>query len=244
MLAVSMPNFPTSAPLVETATKCFATARSSPSVRSVHFGNHVLAVDENRLVAGRPEGHVQHRAVLGDVDLLAAEHGVDALAQPGLLGEVDEETERLVGHAVLRVVEVEAHALDRQALAATRVVGEELAEMDVAHLRVMLAQRFPGSIRHLISSPAQPAFLRVLLLSTRHARSSFHEPTKEAAPSRWSSAASAFTSTPACAKRPRTSSASPPSCGSMAPMSPWSASASSVFSGMVFTEWGAASDFT
>src|SRR5712664_434834 len=107
----------------------------------VHFGDHVLAVDENRLVAGRPEGHVEHRAVLGHVDLLAAEHGVDALAQPGLLGELDEETERLVGHAVLRVVEVQADALDRQALAATRVVGEELAEMDVADPRVMVAQR-------------------------------------------------------------------------------------------------------
>src|SRR2546429_7007587 len=36
MLAVSMPNFATSAALVDTATKCLATARSSRSVRSVH----------------------------------------------------------------------------------------------------------------------------------------------------------------------------------------------------------------
>ena len=33
MLAVSMPNFATSSALVETATKCFATACSSPSAR-------------------------------------------------------------------------------------------------------------------------------------------------------------------------------------------------------------------
>ena len=33
MLAVSMPNFATSAALVETATKCLATACSSPSAR-------------------------------------------------------------------------------------------------------------------------------------------------------------------------------------------------------------------
>src|SRR5438552_2832896 len=210
----------------------------------VHLRDHVLAVDDDRLVAWRPERHVEHRAVLCHVDLLAAEHGVDAFTEPGLLSESEKERERLVGDAVLRVVEVQADALDRQALAATRVVGEELAEMDVADLGVMVAQRLPGSIRHLISSPAQPAFLRVWLLSTRHARSSFHEATKAAAPSRWSSVASAFTSTPALAKRPRTSSASPPSWGSMAPISPWSASASSVFSGMVFTEWGAASDFT
>jgi len=36
MLAVSMPNLETSAALVDTATKCFATARSSPSACSVH----------------------------------------------------------------------------------------------------------------------------------------------------------------------------------------------------------------
>ena len=167
-----------------------------------------------------------------------------------LLGEPKEEAEGVLGHAVLRVVEVQAHAFDRETLTATRIVGEELAEVDVPDLRVMVAESLPGGAvgerngRHVISSPAQPAFLRVWLLSTRHASSSVHEVTKAAAPSRWSSAASTFTSTPVWAKRSRTSSASPPSCGSMAPISPWSASASRVFSGMVFTECGAASDFT
>ena len=33
----------------------------------------------------RPQRDVQHGAVLGDVDLLAAEHGVDARAQAGFL---------------------------------------------------------------------------------------------------------------------------------------------------------------
>jgi hypothetical protein len=36
MLSVSMPNFRTSAAFVDTATKCRATARSSPSARSSH----------------------------------------------------------------------------------------------------------------------------------------------------------------------------------------------------------------
>src|SRR5262249_60021564 len=102
-------------------------------------------------------GHMKHRAVLRHVDLLAAEHGVDPLAQPGFLGEAEEETECLVGQAVLRVVEVQADALDRQALAATRVVGEELAEMNVADLRVMVAKALPGwtlgELRH-VSPPS------------------------------------------------------------------------------------------
>ena len=36
MFAVSIPNFATSSAFVETATKCFATAASSPSVASDH----------------------------------------------------------------------------------------------------------------------------------------------------------------------------------------------------------------
>ena len=40
------------------------------------------------LAPRRPQRDVQHGAVLGDVDLLAGEHRVDALAQAGLLGQL------------------------------------------------------------------------------------------------------------------------------------------------------------
>src|SRR5439155_1189398 len=136
MLAVSMPNFPTSAALVDTATKCFATARSPPSACSVHSRALRAFVIVSSVV--------EDRAVLGHVDLVAAEHGVDALAQPDLLGEPKEEAEGVLGHAVLRVVEVQAHAFDRETLTATRIVGEELAVVDVPDLRVMVAESLPG----------------------------------------------------------------------------------------------------
>ena len=77
---------------------------------------------------------MQDGAVLGDVDLLAAEHRVDPPAQAGLLGELDEQPQRLVGDAVLRVVEVEPDRLDGHALAASGVVGEQLAQMDLGHV--------------------------------------------------------------------------------------------------------------
>ncbi len=64
-------------------------------------------------------------------------------AQPGLLGEGDEEPERLVGDPVLRVVEVEAGGLGGQPLAALRVVGEQVAKVDVADLVVVLLERSP-----------------------------------------------------------------------------------------------------
>ena len=41
--------------------------------------------------ARRAQRHVQHGAVLGDVDLVAAEHGVDALAQARLLGQLQQQ---------------------------------------------------------------------------------------------------------------------------------------------------------
>ncbi len=78
---------------------------------------------------GRAQGHVQDRAVLGDVDLVAAKHGVDAVAQARLLGQVEEQPERLVGDAILGVIEEEAGGLGREPLAAAGIVGEQLAKM-------------------------------------------------------------------------------------------------------------------
>ncbi len=58
--------------------------------------------------------------VLGDVDVLAGEHGVAALGDTGSLGEAEEELERLVGDAVLRVVEDEVAGLHDVALGTAR----------------------------------------------------------------------------------------------------------------------------
>jgi hypothetical protein len=58
----------------------------------VHFGNDVLAPsDQDRGAARSAQRDVQHGAVLGDVDLLAAEHRVDALAQPRFLGQLHQQ---------------------------------------------------------------------------------------------------------------------------------------------------------
>jgi hypothetical protein len=86
---------------------------------------------------------VQHRAVLGEVDLLAVEHRFDAFAQPGLLGEFDEQAYRLAGHPVLRVVEKHPDRLEREPLAAGRVGVEELAQVLPADLLVMVGQSRP-----------------------------------------------------------------------------------------------------
>ncbi len=89
------------------------------------------------------EGHVQDGPVFGDVDLLAAEHGVDPLAQTGFLGQLHEQLKRFVGDTVLGVIQVEPHRLGGQPLAAPGVVRKERAKMHLADLLVMSCQGLP-----------------------------------------------------------------------------------------------------
>ena len=77
----------------------------------VDLRHHVLAIDDDRCASRRAQGHVQDGAVFRDVDLLAPEHGVDPRAQSGFLRQLQEELEGFVGDAILRVVQIEAHAL-------------------------------------------------------------------------------------------------------------------------------------
>src|SRR5271166_4861119 len=86
---------------------------------------------------------MQHGPLLGDVDLLSAEHRVDPRAQIRLLGQLKEELKGLIGDPVLRIIEEDSYGLGRQALATFRVIREQLAEMQVLDLRVVCLERFP-----------------------------------------------------------------------------------------------------
>ena len=61
-----------------------------PVEHGVNGRHHVLAVDEDRLPLRGAKSHVQDGALLGDVDLLPPEHGVDAGPQARLLGQLKE----------------------------------------------------------------------------------------------------------------------------------------------------------
>src|SRR5262249_48826923 len=165
--------------------------------------------------------------LLGDVDLLAAEHGVDAVAQAGGLGELDQQPHGLVGDAVLRVVEVQPHRLERQALAALGIVGEQLAQVHLAHGLVVGGEGAPrrrrGGAHALTAWPWSEALLEAIT-----PKSSSHDFTNVSAPCVWSLVARASTSTPAAANWPRTSSQSPPSTGRRSGPSVWLPSAFSV----------------
>ena len=83
----------------------------------MHLRDDVDAVHDERALARHPQRDVEDGTVLGRVDPVAAEHRVRALGEARLVGELHEQPQRLVGDAVLRVVEVEAGALGSEPLA-------------------------------------------------------------------------------------------------------------------------------
>jgi hypothetical protein len=72
---------------------------------------------------------VQNGPLLGSIDLLASEHRIDPRAEPGLFGQLQQQSQRFIGNPVLRIVEVESGCFDRQAIAAFEVLSKELAQM-------------------------------------------------------------------------------------------------------------------
>ena len=109
----------------------------------MHLGHHVLAVHDDGFALWGAQGHVQDGPLFGDVDLLPAKHGIDTGPQAGFLGQLQEELERLVGDAVLGVIEVDADGLGGQALSAFGVVREELSEVQFPDHWVMGFEGLP-----------------------------------------------------------------------------------------------------
>ena len=105
-LRIRFPVWPFQAPL--------RTRSAKSAIRVQHFmdlRHDVLAIHQNAGIFGRPQRHVQHRALFRDVDFVAPEHGVDPLPQSGLGCEFEEQFQGLVGDAVFRVIQVKAHSL-------------------------------------------------------------------------------------------------------------------------------------
>ena len=73
-----------------------AAIRSSTACTSGTTFSPSTSIDR---VARRPQRDVQHRALLGDVDLVAAEHRLARSATPACLGQREQQPQRLVGDA-------------------------------------------------------------------------------------------------------------------------------------------------
>src|SRR2546426_10438298 len=110
------------------------------------------------------------------------------LFRSGLVGETTQQRERLVRHAILGVVEVDAGRLRGQAHAAHRIVGEERAQVLLADLPLVSVQRFPRLTRSQWQysrhrSPFQLALARAALFLAITSMSWCQELTNDFAPS-------------------------------------------------------------
>ena len=141
-LRMRLPVRPTKAPLRTRAAK-------SAIASSTLWTSGTTSTPSTSIVSprGARKRHVQHGAAFRGVDLLAGEHRVAPLRHAALFGEPQQQPQRLVGDAVLRVVEEQARALGRKALRPARVVGEQLAQMHILDLRMMRGERPPGRRR-------------------------------------------------------------------------------------------------
>ena len=140
-LRIGLPVCPVQAPLAHAIGEV-----RHPVEHGVHLGHDVLAVDQDRRAARRAQRHVEHGPFLRDVDLLAAEHGVDAGAQAAVLREADEQRQRVLGDPVLRIIEIDARGLRGQPFAASRIAREQLAQMHGADVPMVLFERLPGRL--------------------------------------------------------------------------------------------------
>jgi hypothetical protein len=90
---------------------------------------------------------MQYRPVLGGVDVFAGEHGVAAALEVGGLCQLDQQLQRLAGHPVLAVVDVQIADRQHQLASAGRVFVEELTEMFAPDLVVVAEQGVPRGSR-------------------------------------------------------------------------------------------------
>ena len=95
------------------------------------------------MAAAVAQGRVQDRAALGAVDVRAGEHLVAPAGDVGLLGEREQEPHRLVGGAVLRVVDEQAARALRHAREALGVAREQLAQVNRRDRGLVIAKRLP-----------------------------------------------------------------------------------------------------
>jgi hypothetical protein len=123
---------------------CPLAEGAHPVEHQVHLFYDIRPVDDQRALARHAERHVEHCAVLGDVDVLAAEHRFAALFDAALAGQLAEQHHRLVGDLVLREVEEEPGGVGDEPLAAPFVLGEEVAEVAFADLGEVSLQAPPG----------------------------------------------------------------------------------------------------
>ncbi len=106
-------------------------------------GDHVVTVDLDHGADRRPQRGVQHGAVLGGVDAVPPQHGVDPPGHPGSLGQGQERGQDVVGHPVLGRVDDQIPHRPGEPLGPVGIVGEQRAQVEGVEAVGPTAHRIP-----------------------------------------------------------------------------------------------------
>src|SRR5699024_1060007 len=103
-------------------------------------------------VDGQAQGGVQHRAVLGVVDVLAGEHPGAGALHVGGAGDVDEGGQGFVVDEVLGQVDAQPRGIEGQLPRPVRILGEHSAQVPLDDAVLLCLERLPlgggGDVRH------------------------------------------------------------------------------------------------
>ena len=148
----------------------------------VDIGDHVLSVDLERGVGREPERRVQDRPVLGDVDVLAPEHGVAPPGQLHLLGQLEERAEDGIVEQRLRQVDDQVTRGEGQPADPVGVVGEPGAqvggEVGGEALEPRPRRRRARVHRRVAHSAAASSWPFTVFRSSPHEASNFSTPSR------------------------------------------------------------------
>ncbi len=117
-----------------------------PPQHLAHLGARVRAIHDDRLALGQAQRDMFDGAVLRGVDVIAAQHRVAVLGDPGLVRQFDQQMQGFPVDTVLAVVDVQVAHLDDQVAATVGILGEEFTQMSTGDGTVVLVQ-FPPSRR-------------------------------------------------------------------------------------------------
>ena len=91
----------------------------------VDIGHNIGAVDLDAGSARRAQRNMQNGAAFRGIDYFAGKHRIAPLRHPALVRQPQQQPQRLIGDAVLRVVEEQARTLGREAFRPAGIFGEQ-----------------------------------------------------------------------------------------------------------------------
>ena len=72
---------------------------------------------------------MQDGAILGDVDFIASEHGIDFLPKTGGVGQIDEAFDRFFDNEILGIIKKKTNGFELEFFGAVRIFVEQIGEV-------------------------------------------------------------------------------------------------------------------